>query len=462
MRRRSGVLAALVVGSVALATFGGEPTSSEGDVTLVTSSAPPTATSTPDPSDAASLTDPSGADGLAAPVVVRDALGPLDGAWATATGPEAAGSEAAYLPDEVYAAYALAVASAPARCHLTTSVLAAIGQVESGNLVGRTLDDHSRPVPAILGPVLDGTRWRAVPDTDGGRWDGDTVWDRAVGPLQFIPATWRVAGVDMDGDGKRDPQDVYDAAGAAMVYLCADGRDLSTAEDLRSAVLSFNHSTAYLALVLRWKVVFEEGAARAATWAELPQWQPPAGVQTTSVADSTNSTGTSAKAGGSRPSETSGKGATAGVLPGLVTPTKPLGTPSGSPSTAAPPALSPSAPAPTAAPPSRTSPPSPSEPAPSGRALRAAPSGPAPSEPAPSESGAPPAGSPSDTPSPLPFCPTPTPTALPSDAPIPTPTPSPSPGPELVTPTTDPTLLDPDATCIPVPTPTPSPTTPVG
>ncbi|WP_224387917.1 hypothetical protein [Pseudonocardia sp. ICBG1293] len=28
-------------------------------------------------------------------------------------------------------------------------------------------------------------------DTDGGRLDGDPVLDRAVGPMQFLPETWR-------------------------------------------------------------------------------------------------------------------------------------------------------------------------------------------------------------------------------------------------------------------------------
>ena len=30
--------------------------------------------------------------------------------------------------------------------------------------------------------------------------DGDDVWDRAIGPLQFIPTTWALAGVDGDAE----------------------------------------------------------------------------------------------------------------------------------------------------------------------------------------------------------------------------------------------------------------------
>ena len=75
--------------------------------------------------------------------------------------------------DDVLAAYTLAVAVSPPECHITTPILAAIGQVESGNLAGHRLDAEHRVSPEIVGPVLDGKRYRAVADTDGGDWDGD-------------------------------------------------------------------------------------------------------------------------------------------------------------------------------------------------------------------------------------------------------------------------------------------------
>ena len=76
--------------------------------------------------------------------------------------------------------------------------------------------------------------------------------------MQIIPSSWRVVGLDMDGDGVRDPQNIYDSAGAAMVYLCAGGRDLSTAAGLKEAVLSYNRSADYLRAVLAWTSVFEK------------------------------------------------------------------------------------------------------------------------------------------------------------------------------------------------------------
>ena len=160
------------------------------------------------------------------------------------------------VPDVLLAAYRQAVAGAPSACHLPVSLLAAIGQVESGSLAGRSLDATHRAVPAVLGPVLDGAGTAAIPDTDGGRLDGSSRWDRAVGPMQFIPGTWAVFGVDADGDGRADPQDVYDAAAAAAGYLCDRGRDLGLAVDLRAAILAYNHSTAYLATVLAWQQRF--------------------------------------------------------------------------------------------------------------------------------------------------------------------------------------------------------------
>lgn len=169
--------------------------------------------------------------------IVRQALLPV-GSWS--------------VPDELLAAYRKAVAGAPATCHVSISLLAAIGQVESGSLAGRSLDTAHRVVPQVLGPLLDGVSFPAFADTDGGRLDGNPRWDRAVGPMQFIPSTWAGYGVDGDGDGQADPQNVYDATASAAGYLCAHGRDLALDSGLRSAILAYNHSDAYLAKVLDW------------------------------------------------------------------------------------------------------------------------------------------------------------------------------------------------------------------
>lgn len=160
------------------------------------------------------------------------------------------------VPEVLLAAYRQAVAGSPPACHLPVSLLAAIGQVESASLAGRSIDATHRAVPPVLGPVLDGAGTAAIRDTDGGRLDGNSRWDRAVGPMQFIPSTWAMFGIDGDGDGRADPQNVYDATASAAGYLCAGGRDLALASGLRSAILSYNHSTAYLATVLSWQQRF--------------------------------------------------------------------------------------------------------------------------------------------------------------------------------------------------------------
>ncbi|GAA6525930.1 hypothetical protein IDVR_17260 [Intrasporangium sp. DVR] len=148
------------------------------------------------------------------------------------------------------AAYQKAADALPRRCHLPFALLMAIGEVESSSLRGRRLDARHNVVPPVIGPSLSGGGFAAIRDSDGGQLDRDPVWDRAVGPMQFIPGTWRVWGADGNGDGVADPQNVEDAALAAGRYLCAAGRDLSRQEDLEEAILSYNHSRRYLATVL--------------------------------------------------------------------------------------------------------------------------------------------------------------------------------------------------------------------
>jgi membrane-bound lytic murein transglycosylase B len=104
--------------------------------------------------------------------------------------------------------------------------------------------------PSIIGPPLDGSPGvREILDTDGGRLDGDTTFDRAVGPMQFLPGTWARYGADGNGDGARDPNQLDDAALAAAAYLCADGRDTASGEGWWAGVLTYNRSVDYARLV---------------------------------------------------------------------------------------------------------------------------------------------------------------------------------------------------------------------
>ncbi|GAA3467141.1 lytic transglycosylase domain-containing protein [Nonomuraea roseola] len=105
--------------------------------------------------------------------------------------------------------------AAATRCPgLSWTVLAAIGQVESS---------HGRN----NGPSSAG----------------------ALGPMQFMPATWKAYGVDGDGDGIKDIWSPYDAVPGAANYLCANGAGQG-GQKLRKAVWFYNHSWEYVNKVL--------------------------------------------------------------------------------------------------------------------------------------------------------------------------------------------------------------------
>lgn len=111
-------------------------------------------------------------------------------------------------------------------------------------------DQHRRPNCRPFGAIPPSLPWCARRDIAGtlspGAWCRDDArWDRAVGPLQFIPSTWRTRAADANGDGVADPDQVDDAALAAGRYLCHSG-ELTDAAAWRRAVFSFNHSDAYV------------------------------------------------------------------------------------------------------------------------------------------------------------------------------------------------------------------------
>ncbi|MGY6658939.1 lytic transglycosylase domain-containing protein, partial [Amycolatopsis sp. TRM77291] len=96
-------------------------------------------------------------------------------------------------------------------------------------------------------------------DTDGGKFDGDTVWDRAVGPTQFIPSTWKGYASDGNGDGESNPNNIFDAALGTGRYLCSGGLDLSKPDQLRAAVFRYNNSDTYVNTVLIWAEAYRTG-----------------------------------------------------------------------------------------------------------------------------------------------------------------------------------------------------------
>ncbi len=199
------------------------------------------------------------------------------------------------IPTTALAAYQRAGAvinDADPTCHLSWQLIAAIGRVESdhGRFGANSLDEEGIARPGIYGRSLNGHHDTAmIADTDAGRLDSDTIYDRAVGPMQFIPSTWSIVGVDGDNDGRRNPQDIDDAALATAVYLCAGDDDLSTDHGQRASLYRYNHSHDYVDLVLAVMVAYLGGEFASAPLstisarAPLPSPTPPASAAAPSV-----------------------------------------------------------------------------------------------------------------------------------------------------------------------------------
>lgn len=323
----------------------------------------------------------------------------ITAAGSTASPVRATGTGSVGIPAVVLAAYRRAeasVAATTAGCHLSWTLLAAIGQVESGQANGGDVSADGTTLHPILGPLLDGSSGTAAIRDAGGSWA------RAQGPMQFLPSTWAAWGADGNGDGVADPNNVFDAALAAGHYLCAGSRDLNQSADLRQAILSYNHSDTYLSTVLAWMSYYQHNAV-------------------TGVAPVTPS----------------------------ATPTSPTATAT---ATTAPPASATASATPSASPSRTTSTPRPSASASSGRPSAsptpdpsASTSGtPAPTgTPTPSATASSPAGCPTTTTTPTAGTPTPTPTPTPSASATSTPPatacPSPTPDPTASPSTTVPT-----------------------
>lgn len=153
---------------------------------------------------------------------------------------------------EAYGYAAAVMANSRPDCGIAWTTLAGIASVESkhGTYRGSAADDHGTISPPIIGVRLDGSPGVAhIADTDGGRLDGDPVYDRAVGPMQFIPETWQRWGVDANGDGVIDPHSIDDAALTAARYLCASGGDLTSERGWQQALMTYNRSNSYLLTV---------------------------------------------------------------------------------------------------------------------------------------------------------------------------------------------------------------------
>ncbi|SEM72309.1 NlpC/P60 family protein [Streptacidiphilus jiangxiensis] len=190
-------------------------------------------------------------------------------------------SSVAGIPPVLLSAYNNAVANLPKlrpNCTgMTWSLLAAIGEVESTQAAGSSIAANGDINPPIYGPVLDGSgvggNTTAVYNTTDAekQLDGGSTYARAMGPMQFMPATWISDGQDGNSDGARNPQNVFDAALTTATYLCGTGTtDLSKPDQVNAAILRYNHSQAYVDEVLKWKTTYDQMGQNAGNGSPVP------------------------------------------------------------------------------------------------------------------------------------------------------------------------------------------------
>lgn len=148
-------------------------------------------------------------------------------------------------------------------CGIPWYLLAGIGRVESTHAFGGKADADGNPLTPVYGPVLDGSLAgnHVIRDTDGGSLDGLSGYDRAIGPMQFLPETWKRYGADGNGDGIADPQNLFDATLTAGRYLCDGGLNMRDLTQQTRAILRYNNSMAYVANVMAWAGSYASGIA---------------------------------------------------------------------------------------------------------------------------------------------------------------------------------------------------------
>jgi membrane-bound lytic murein transglycosylase B len=184
--------------------------------------------------------------------------GLVDAEWLAST------AAATDIPERSLAAYAgaaLAKSATMPECGLSWNTIAGIGATESdhGRHGGSAVGADGTVNPPIYGvPLAGGEGVEHIPDSDGGALDGDAEFDRAVGPFQLIPQTWRNWHTDGNGDGVEDPHNIDDAAMATANYLCRVSIHIDTEEGWVAAVSGFNSPESYRDSVARYAVRYAE------------------------------------------------------------------------------------------------------------------------------------------------------------------------------------------------------------
>ncbi len=399
--------------------------------------------------------DPSTLDLSALALSVASAADPLPGpvtgadiaaaalAAAAPVAPGVAGAQG--IPASVLLAYQRAArqsAAATPSCRMSWPLLASIGRIESSHASGGRVDASGTTLGRILGPRLDGNPGvAAISDSDGGALDGDPVWDRAVGPMQFIPTTWRAYRVDGNGDGVADPHNVYDAAAGAANYLCAGGGDMTNPSQLVTAIFRYNHSDAYVRTVIGWAQAYATGVRPTISLpGPVPAPSPQLGTPTVPAP----------------PLPSAAAASTLALLPPALLPGAPVVPPAPAGTTAPPVPTTPTSPPPTTVPPITLPPAATATPVPTSPPSTSIPPMTIPPITAPPITAPPTTAPPTSIPTPAPS--TPPVTASPSTAPTPTRAPA-TPAPATPAPATRvPSTPVPTTAPVPTPAPTPAPT----
>jgi len=151
------------------------------------------------------------------------------------------------------------MALADPACGVSWNLLAGIGRIESMHANGGATDAHGTAVYPIYGPALDGSLPGNEMIVQSMAPSGRVSYVRAMGPMQFLPGTWARYASDGDGDGRADPQNIYDASLAAARYLCSGGLNLRDPSQVLAAVLRYNNSMPYAQNVLGWAAAYATG-----------------------------------------------------------------------------------------------------------------------------------------------------------------------------------------------------------
>jgi membrane-bound lytic murein transglycosylase B len=218
------------------------------------------------PLAAVAVTPPVDTSGPTVVAVAKAPTGFRVGAATTSAPPPAmvvSAPGALRIPGVALSAYRNAesiMATTAPGCGVSWNLLAGIGRIESGHANNGATDSRGTAVNPIYGPALDGS----LPGNEiivASSQLGRVGYARAMGPMQFLPGTWSRYASDGDGDGKADPQNVYDAALAAARYLCSGGLNLRDQSQVLTAILRYNNSMPYARNVLGWAGSYTTGVA---------------------------------------------------------------------------------------------------------------------------------------------------------------------------------------------------------